>query len=212
MNAGDVGQESVGERELHRRFLNQYYGISRWFYDGTRKYYLLGRDETLGALLREPWSSLIEVGPGTGRNLRRLRAARAEAEYGGIEASDAMLEFARRRIDWAPLAQGFAETADYASVLGVPPQRILFSYCLSMVQQPAVALENARKQLAPGGKIVIVDFADCAKMPGVFRVALREWLETFHVKPLSEEFLRLFDVKLKFGRGRYWVRATISKG
>jgi S-adenosylmethionine-diacylgycerolhomoserine-N-methlytransferase len=47
----------------HRKFLNTYYGISRHFYDWTRKYYLLGRDRELRALLREEWTTLVEIGP-----------------------------------------------------------------------------------------------------------------------------------------------------
>lgn len=193
----------------HREFLNRYYGFSRWFYDATRKYYLRGRDQALASLIEEPWNSLVEVGPGTGRNLQFLRRARPSAAYGGLEASDAMLEYATRRIDWAPLVQGFAETADFVSVLGKAPERILFSYCLSMVQKPTVALENARRQLAPGGAVIVVDFADAASMPRLPRRLLHIWLNQFHVKPLPETLLRGFDARLRFGRGRYWVWASI---
>ena len=128
----------------HRAFLNQYYGISRWFYDLTRKYYLFGRDRALEQLSQEHWDSLIEMGPGTGRNLRKLSRSKPGAVLGGVEASDAMLEYASKRLPQLKLMQGFAEDADYTNLLGAPPDRVLFSYCLSMVQQPEAALERAR--------------------------------------------------------------------
>jgi S-adenosylmethionine-diacylgycerolhomoserine-N-methlytransferase len=197
------------DSEAHRAFLNRYYGVSRWFYDLSRKYYLLGRDETLRELVQEPWSTLVEVGPGTGRNLQELRRLRPSAEYGGVDASDAMLEFASRRVHFASLRHGFAETVDYAKILGRPPERILFSYCLSMVQDPFLALSNAVSQLAPGGKVVLVDFADGLGMPTVLRSSVHVWLEQFCVRPLSVSLLRSFEGRLSFGVGRYWVRGWL---
>ena len=96
----------------HRAFLNRYYGWSRKFYDLTRKYYLFGRDTALERMLAEPWNSLVEIGPGTGRNLRKLRARRPHAKLGGIDASDAMLEHARAKCPWASLAELEAQLAE----------------------------------------------------------------------------------------------------
>src|SRR5690606_7770136 len=122
--------------------------------DLTRKYYLFGRDRVLRDLAGEHWQTLIEIGPGTGRNLGMLHDMRPDARLGGIEASDAMLEHARRKCPWAALEQGFAENADLEGLLGCKPDRILYSYCLSMVQDPVEALLNARRALAPGGEVV----------------------------------------------------------
>ena len=175
----------------------------------TRKYYLFGRDTVLQGLLSEPWSRLVEVGPGTGRNLGILRGGRPTARYGGVDASLAMLEVARARCPWAAFAHGFAEDADYAALVDGPPDRVLFSYCLSMVQEPERALAHARSQLAPGGEVVVVDFADLAGLPGPAASALSAWLTRFHVRPLDERLLRSAGAELRFGPGRYWVRATL---
>ncbi len=196
-------------RDAHRRFLNAYYGWSRSIYDWTRRYFLLGREPALAALLEQPWQSLVEVGPGTGRNLRLLHRARPEAALGGVDASDAMLEYARARCPFAELRHGFAEDADFGAVLGRPPERILFSYCLSMVQDPKAALANARAALAPGGEIWVVDFGDCEGVPGPARAALRAWLAGFHVEPLDVSLLEPWAPELRFGPGRYWLRAVI---
>ena len=200
----------VPDRTAHRAFLNRYYGWSRGIYDWTRRYYLFGRDETLAELCSEPWDSLIEIGPGTGRNLTVLQRARPEAVFGGIDASDAMLEFASARCPWAVFRQGFAEDADYASVLGRKPDRILFSYCLSMVQDPAAALDHARSQLSERGRLVVVDFADGAGLPGPLRLGLLGWLRRFHVEPVDPGLLAARRAELRFGPGRYWLRASLG--
>ena len=195
----------------HRAFLNRYYGISRHFYDLTRKYYLFGRDAILQELLQEDWRRLIDVGVGTGRNLRILRARRPQAEYGGIDASDEMLDHTRSRAPWAKLVHGFAEDVDLTQVFdGERPDRILFSYCLSMVGDPVAALRNAQRALAPGGKVVVVDFGDLEGFPGLFRVALRKWLDTFHVKPVDLAVFREVGARTRFGFGHYYVVAELD--
>lgn len=198
-------------RENHRRFLNEYYGISRHFYDLTRKYYLLGRDREIRALLAEDWESLIEIGPGTGRNLRSLYRSRPIARYGGVEASDEMLSHARRLCPFAAIVQGFAEDANLKELLGAPPDRILFSYCLSMVQKPLAAIENAVESLAPDGELVIVDFGDFTQMPKVSARALDRWLGWFHVSPPKEALLRTSGAEVDYGPGHYYLRARITK-
>lgn len=198
------------DRGAHRDFLNAYYGWSRNLYDLTRRYYLFGRDELLTQLGQESWSGLVEVGPGTGRNLAVLHAARPGATLGGVDASDAMLEVARERCPWATLVQGFAEDADYTAVLGRSPDRILFSYCLSMVQDPRAALDNAIRQLAPGGRIVVVDFADGLGLPSPVRMALHRWLREFHVEPLPLDLLARRGAWLRFGPFRYWLSASLA--
>lgn len=191
----------------HRAFLNRYYGVSRSFYDATRKYYLFGRDAALRGLASEPeWQRLVEIGPGTGRNLTLLHRARPEARLGGIEASDEMLAHAKGRCPWATLEHGFAEDAPIGALLGAPPERILFSYCLSMVRDPGAALVHARRSLADGGRVVVVDFADLRGLPTLVARGFRAYLETFHVRPLEEATLA-DATRVQFGPGRYYVIA-----
>jgi S-adenosylmethionine-diacylgycerolhomoserine-N-methlytransferase len=195
----------------HRAFLNRYYGVSRFFYDVTRKYYLFGRDVLLREIAADPgWNRLVEVGPGTGRNLKALHRARPSATLGGIEASDAMLAHARTRCPWASLAHGFAEDASMRDVLGAPPDRILFSYCLSMVGDRAKALGNARAGLADGGSVVLVDFADLSGFPDRAAEGFRSWLRTFHVEPLDASVL-CGAKTVRWSPRRYYVIATFDK-
>ncbi len=197
--------------ESHREFLNGYYGWARHIYDVTRKYYLFGRDEALRELSQEVWSTLVEVGPGTGRNLRVLRRLKPEARLAGVEASDAMLAHARARCPWAKLVHGFAEDFDYSSVFGEPPDRILFSYCLSMVGDGPRALRHARRSLAPDGDVVVVDFADMGGLVQPARRALRSWLHAYHVEPLNEGIFGGDPVSVRYGPGRYYAIARFGK-
>lgn len=224
---------AVSAREEQRSFLNKYYGISRHFYDVTRKYYLFGRDVVLRDLLEERWDSLVEVGAGTGRNLKKLERARPEARYGAVDASDAMLDHMRERYPWIATRHGFAEDVDLTKVLpaarpvgsarrsdsetaddatipeGVRPDRVLFSYCLSMVGGQREALENARRALAPGGAVTVVDFADLRGLPAFAETGLRKWLNTFHVEPLGTDLLEELGAAIRFGPGRYYVLASL---
>lgn len=199
------------DKDAHRAFLNTYYGITRHIYDVTRRYFLFGRDDTLRELLTQPWSRLVEVGVGTGRNLRHLARRRPSAEYGGLDASDEMLAHVGERFPEAHLRHGFAEDEDLSTLLpGGRPERILFSYCLSMVGDPAAAIENARRALAPGGKVVVVDFGDMRSAPAKLGPLMHErGLRPFHVTPLPVELLEAAGGELTFGPWRYWVRAEI---
>ena len=192
------------QRTAHRDFLNRYYGVSRWFYDLTRRYYLLGREEAIKHLAKTSWQTLVEVGPGTGRNLAKLHEIRPTARYGGVEVSDAMIEFAKQKVPFASIVQGFAEDADIAEILGERPDRILFAYCLSMVQEPRLAVEHARRSIAENGEVVIVDFGDLHAWNGVMKTGLRQFLEVFHVMPLPYEWLEKEAFDVKHGLGGYW--------
>jgi S-adenosylmethionine-diacylgycerolhomoserine-N-methlytransferase len=198
-------------RADHRAFLNRYYGASRFIYDATRKYYLFGRDGVLQQLAGDRgWATLVEVGLGTGRNLRRLRRARPEARLGGLEASDAMIAHARAKCPWARIAHGFAEDAPLADVLGERPDRVLFSYCLSMVGDRAAALANARRALSDQGEVVVVDFADFAGWPVRAAEMFRSYLETFRVRPLGADDLRGASA-IRRGPSGYYVCATFRR-
>lgn len=193
----------------HRAFLNRYYRLTRYVYDASRRFYLFGRDPAIRGLLVDDWQRLVEIGPGTGRNLRKLHAARPGAQYGGIEASDEMLAHATARLPWARLVHGFAEDADYTGLLGARPDVVLFSYCLSMVVDPQAALVNARRSVAPTGKVVVVDFGDLGGLRPSARGLLRSWLDLFHVTPLDPAVLAPHRPTITDGPGRYYVIATL---
>jgi S-adenosylmethionine-diacylgycerolhomoserine-N-methlytransferase len=195
----------------HRAFLDRYYGLTHHVYDVSRKYYLFGRDGVLDRLLASDWATLVELGPGTGRNLARLHRRRPNAVLGGLEASEVMRAHALRRCPWARIDAGFAEDGDVAAVLGGPPQRILMSYCLSMFTDKDRAIDNARACLAPGGELWVVDFSDLAGLPRLPRRAMRTFLSAFHVEAVPDELLRRHGAShVEHGRLRYFVLARFT--
>lgn len=197
--------------EHHRAFLDRYYGATHRIYDLSRKYYLFGRDTLIEQLSREAWSTLVEVGPGTGRNLRHLHTRCPQARLGGVEASTVMRNYARRRCPWAKIDLGFAEDGDIRAVLGEAPDRILFSYSLSMFQDPEAAIHNARTQLAPGGSLVVVDFSDFGDLPAILRASASRFLAAFHVRSVDDALLRASGAtSLDHGFGRYFVQARFA--
>lgn len=193
----------------HRAFLDRYYGATHQIYDLTRKYWLFGRDTALDKLLEQPWTSLVEIGSGTGRNLSILKKRRPSAKYGGLDASEVMLTHARAALPDVPFRYGFAEDADITAILGLRPDRILFSYCLSMVTDPDRALHNARAHLSPAGEVWVVDFGDLTGLPGPFARALRSFLDRFHVEPLPAGLLESHTRDIEQGPGRYFRIARI---
>jgi S-adenosylmethionine-diacylgycerolhomoserine-N-methlytransferase len=195
----------------HRAFLDRYYRLTHHVYDVSRKYFLFGRDGVLERLLASEWTTLVELGPGTGRNLARLRRRRPDASLGGVEASEVMRAHARRRCPWARIDPGFAEDGNIGAVLGVPPQRILMSYCLSMFTDKDRALDNARRHLAPGGELWVVDFSDLAGLPSVPRRAMRRFLAAFHVEAVPDGLLHRHGAsQVEHGPLRYFVIARFA--
>jgi S-adenosylmethionine-diacylgycerolhomoserine-N-methlytransferase len=62
----------------------------------------------------------------------------------------------------------------------------MISYALSMIPPWREALAHALDVVAPGGSLEIVDFGDCAGLPGPFKAGLRRWLAMFHVTPRDD--------------------------
>ena len=121
-----------------------------------------------------------------------------------------MREYARSRVPWVRLVDAFAEEVDYDAILGRPPERILFSYSLSMVGDPRAALRRAIDALAPAGAVVVVDFGDLAALPTGVSAPFRRFLSAFHVKPLDLSTLGVEPQDLRVGPWGYYVVARFT--
>lgn len=173
--------------------MDRMYRHQRRIYDATRKYYLLGRDEAIVRLDARPGEAVLEIGCGTGRNLIKAARAYPEARLYGLDVSRAMLEAAEAAIARAglsrriALAQGDATAFDPAALFGRPAfERVMISYALSMIPPWREALGSALDVVAPGGTLTVVDFGDCAGLPGPFKAALGRWLAAFDVSPRED--------------------------
>lgn len=175
----------------HGELMDGVYRTQRHIYDLTRKYYLLGRDGLIADLAPPPGASVLEIGCGTGRNLIAVGKAWPEAELFGIDISDAMLETARASTAKARVAAAFAKgdacEFDAAALFGRGTfDRVFISYALSMIPDWKVALVQAARCVAPGGRLEVVDFGPQDRLPGLWRRALFGWLAQFHVTPRAE--------------------------
>lgn len=117
-------------------------------------------EQAMGAVLGdEKVRQLIDIGTGTGRMLE-LFAGRAERAL-GIDRSSEMLRLARAKLSERGLANAELRQADlYALPLadGAADMAIIH-HVLHFAQQPGAAIAEAGRVLAPGGRLLIADFA-----------------------------------------------------
>jgi S-adenosylmethionine-diacylgycerolhomoserine-N-methlytransferase len=174
----------------HRRTMDRIYRRQRHFYDLTRKYYLLGRDELIAGLAAGPGARVLEVGCGTGRNLILAARRFPGAYFTGIDISAEMLATARANVARAglsgriALAEGDATAFDAAALSnGTGFDRVFLSYTRSMIPDWQAALAQGARAVAPGGRLDLVDFGQQERLPSAFRGALFAWLARFDVIP-----------------------------
>ena len=115
--------------------MDRMYRYQRYFYDLTRKYYLLGRDALIREMDVKPGDRILEMGCGTARNLILLGKMHPDIELYGLDASEEMLKTAEKmavragmdhRIHLQPC---LAEQLDYKKTFGLdaPFDSIFFS-------------------------------------------------------------------------------------
>lgn len=183
-----MNEMSVIPAADHGAVMDRMYRGQRHIYDLTRKYYLFGRDRMIGELACEPGDAVLEIACGTGRNLAVAAERWPGAKLFGVDISREMLRSAGAALgDQAVLAVGDARDLDTASSLGRARfDRVILSYCLSMIPDWRAALDQAAALLAPAGTLHVVDFGDCSGLPRPFARALRAWLARFHVTPRTD--------------------------
>src|SRR5450631_4686564 len=86
----DIGADRSWPVEATDR-MNRMYRRQRHIYDGTRRYYLLGRDLLIAGLQPAAGASVLEIGCGTGRNLVHAAGLYPGARFFGIDVSTEML-------------------------------------------------------------------------------------------------------------------------
>lgn len=105
-----------------------------------------------------PLGRLLDIGTGTGR-LLELLGPRVRAGL-GIDASRAMLALARSRLAKPGLAHLSVRQADmYRLPLAGAYDVVVLQMVLHYAEDPAAALIEAARVLAPGGRLIVVDLA-----------------------------------------------------
>lgn len=178
------------ENASHGHLMDRVYRHQRHFYNATRRYFLFGRDRLVADLDARPGDSILELGCGTARNLIAAARRYPGCELHGLDISEQMLRTAAADIQSRGLekrirlAQGDAAAfSGQRSFNREGFDRIVLSYTLSMVPPWRKVLDSAAAALAPGGRLLIVDFGSLDRLPAPARWILCRWLAAFHVEP-----------------------------
>ena len=194
--------------------MENYYRLHADIYDLSRPFFLFDRDRTLKSLDLKKNQIVLDVGCGTGWNLRYLvEKVGAKGKVYALDCSDSMLRKAREKIEqnkWynVSLLKAFAENY----TLEDKADLILFSYSLTMIPDWKSALDNARENLKSQGKLVILDFYVWDRYEKMFTI-WKKWMKINHVS-ISDEPMKYLkeksrEFKLSILRGGYNYRLDV---
>ena len=159
--------------------LQRFYRLQSRFYDWSRWCFLFGRQQLLNQVstVLTP-RSVLEVGCGTGSNLKRLAKLFPAAKLTGVDVSPDMLNIAKRKLQACNQAVALHNCAfDATFSLDHHPDLVLFSYSLSMMNPGwEMALQKASDLLADNGVIAVVDFDDTPL------TMYRRYMASYHVR------------------------------
>ena len=112
-------------------------------------------DDSLG---KRPLGRLVDVGTGTGRMIELFGPRSSQAT--GIDRSSDMLRVARVKLEAAGIASSLRQGDMYALPLGdQSAETVVIHQVLHYAHSPATAIAEAARVLAPGGTLLVVDFA-----------------------------------------------------
>jgi ubiquinone/menaquinone biosynthesis C-methylase UbiE len=117
-------------------------------------------ERAIASLLTDrPIGALLDIGTGTGRMLELFAPNAASAI--GIDRSSEMLRLARVKLEEAGISGASLRQGDmYALPLGDgSADSIILHQVLHYAQQPGAAISEAARVLAPGGRLLVIDFA-----------------------------------------------------
>ena len=111
------------------------------------------------ALGEEPYGRLVDIGTGTGRMIE-LFGPKADGAL-GIDRSPEMLRLARVKLAEAGLDSTELRQGDMYSLPSPSgsADTVIIHQVLHYAQNPAAAVAEAARLLAPGGRLLIADFA-----------------------------------------------------
>jgi ArsR family transcriptional regulator len=110
------------------------------------------------ALAKRPVGRLVDVGTGTGRMIELFGPRAAHAI--GIDRSSEMLRLARVKLEAAGIQSSLRQGDMYALPLAESSaDSVIIHQVLHYAHSPAAAIAEAARVLAPGGTLLVVDFA-----------------------------------------------------
>ena len=116
-------------------------------------------EEAIGrALGNQPLGRLVDIGTGTGRMIELF--GRSAHQSVGIDRSSEMLRLARVKLEAAGIPSSLRQGDMYALPMDDgSADTIIIHQVLHYAHSPAAAIDEASRVLAPGGRLLIVDFA-----------------------------------------------------
>jgi ubiquinone/menaquinone biosynthesis C-methylase UbiE len=112
-------------------------------------------DRTLGG---RPLGRLVDIGTGTGRMIELFGPRASQAT--GIDRSSEMLRLARVKLEAAGIQSSLRQGDMYALPLADgSADSVIIHQVLHYAHSPAAAIAEAARVLAPGGTLLVVDFA-----------------------------------------------------
>jgi ubiquinone/menaquinone biosynthesis C-methylase UbiE len=110
--------------------------------------------------VRTPRPRLLDLCCGTGASTEALRAVYPDADIVGLDASEGMLEVARRKASLRDVALVHGDATDPAAV-GVegPFDGVLMAYGIRNLPDPDRGLSNLRRLLRPGASVVFHEYS-----------------------------------------------------
>lgn len=110
------------------------------------------------ALGRRALGRLVDIGTGTGRMIELFGPRAAHAI--GIDRSSEMLRLARAKLESAGISSSLRQGDMYALPLAdEAADNVIIHQVLHYAHSPASAIAEAARVLAPGGTLLVVDFA-----------------------------------------------------
>ena len=109
---------------------------------------------------QQPYSTLLDLGTGTGRMLQLLTHTGVDRAV-GLDTSHSMLAVARSNLERAEVRRADLRQGD---VYSPPFERrsfdlVILHQVLHFLDDPARAIREAARLLRPGGRLLVVDFA-----------------------------------------------------
>jgi S-adenosylmethionine-diacylgycerolhomoserine-N-methlytransferase len=196
----------------HAAKMQGYYRLHAYLYDWTRWSFLFGRRRVLDWLPfhRADKITVMEIGCGTGHNLKALASRYYKAKLIGVDISADMLDVADKKLAHLDNALSLQQKAYGTEGVSFGSENkkadvVLFSYCLTMVNPNWENLiQQAKQDLAEGGMIAVVDFHDS---PWAW---FKKWMGLNHVRmdahllPFLEAHFKTVKLEKRKAYGGLW--------
>jgi len=187
----DTARRDLDGTALEKERVRRVYRRRARRYDlSSRAYWLIGyrlnryRRDGVAALRLAPGDTVVEIGCGTGHNFALLEEAVGPGgRIIGVDLTGAMLDEARQRVErsgWENVELVRSDAAAYRFPGRV--DGVLSTFALTLVPEFDRVIEHAAGALAPGKRMVVVDFKAPASWPRWLLRAIVPALRPFAVR------------------------------